>query len=116
MAGGGLGGNATGVLDDSSFLQQLEPRLARPFLVGFSDSISLVFLVGAAIMVFAFVLLLFLEEIPLRTQSGVDARAAEDRAAAQPAAVPAAVSEELGDPPTNGRHVHGAAGQAHRTA
>lgn len=117
MAAGGLGGNATGVLDDSSFLHQLEPRLARPFLVGFSDSISLVFLVGAAIMVFAFVLLLFLEEVPLRTQSGVDARAAEDRAAAVPAAaVPATVSEELGDPPTSGRHVHGIAERAHRTA
>ena len=102
VASGGLGGNSTGVLNDSSFLQQLDPRLARPILVGFSDSISLVFLVGAAIMAIAFVLLLFLREVPLRTQSGVDARAAEDRAVPQPAVVPAVVPAELGEPSTNG--------------
>jgi len=86
LAGGGLGGNATGVLDDSSFLQQIDPRLARPLLVGFAESISLVFLVAAASTALAFVLLLFLREVPLRTQSGFDARASED---AEAAVVPA---------------------------
>jgi len=76
---GGVGGsgNAGGVLQDSSFLQHIDPRLARPFLVGFSNAMDEVFLVAAVIMFIAFVLLLFLEEVPLRTQSGIQALAAE---------------------------------------
>jgi hypothetical protein len=65
------------VLQDSSVLQQMDPRLARPFLVGFSDSMDLVFLVAAGIVAVAFVVLLFLKELPLRTQSGLEARSAE---------------------------------------
>jgi hypothetical protein len=78
-AGGvsGSGGNAGGVLQDSSFLQHIDPRLARPFLVGFSEAMDGVFLVAAGVMLLAFVLLLFLEEIPLRGQSGIEALAAE---------------------------------------
>ena len=76
---GGAGGNgdASGVLQDSSFLQEIDPRLARPFLVGFSEAMDLVFLIAAGVMLLAFVLMLFLEEVPLRTQSGIQARAAE---------------------------------------
>jgi hypothetical protein len=79
QAGGvsGSGGNAGGVLQDSSFLQRIDPRLARPFLVGFSDAMDGVFLVAAGVMLLAFVLMLFLEEVPLRNQSGIDALAAE---------------------------------------
>lgn len=69
--------NASGVLQDSSFLQHIDPRLARPFLVGFSDAMDGVFLTAAGIMCLAFVVLLFLEEIPLRNQSGIEALAAE---------------------------------------
>ncbi|MGH3753260.1 MAG: MDR family MFS transporter [Pseudonocardiaceae bacterium] len=70
-------GGADGVLQDSSFLQHIDPRLARPFLVGFSDAMDLVFLVAAGAMFLAFVILLFLKEIPLRNQSGIEALAAE---------------------------------------
>ncbi len=59
------GGNA-GVLQDSSFLQQVDPRLARPFLEGFAESIDAVFLTGAFVMVVAFVTTFFIKEIPLR--------------------------------------------------
>ncbi|MCS7480817.1 MDR family MFS transporter [Umezawaea endophytica] len=62
----GGGGNA-GVLQDSSFLQQVDPRLARPFLEGFAESIDAVFLTGAFVMVVAFVTTFFIKEIPLRT-------------------------------------------------
>ena len=87
-AGGvGASGNAGGVLQDSSFLQHIDPRLARPFLVGFSNAMDEVFLVAAGIMFIAFVLLLFLEEVPLRTQSGIQALAAE--LAAEASAAPA---------------------------
>jgi hypothetical protein len=77
IGNGGLNGNAGGVLQDSSFLQEIDPRLARPFLVGFSEAMDLVFLIAAGVMFLAFVLMLFLEEVPLRTQSGIEARAAE---------------------------------------
>src|SRR5699024_9103960 len=49
---GGTAGSGTGVLKDSSFLSSLDPRLAKPFLQGFSDSMDLVFLVGSVVMVF----------------------------------------------------------------
>ncbi|MGH3914805.1 MAG: MFS transporter [Pseudonocardiaceae bacterium] len=74
---GGISGNAGGVLQDSSFLLHIDPRLARPFLVGFSDAMDLVFLIAAVVMFAGFVLMLFLKEVPLRTQSGIEARAAE---------------------------------------
>jgi MFS family permease len=74
---GGGSANAGGVLQDSSFLQHIDSRLARPFLVGFSDAMGGVFLVAAGVMFLAFVLLLFMEEIPLRNQSGIEALAAE---------------------------------------
>ncbi|WP_018686761.1 MFS transporter [Actinokineospora enzanensis] len=63
------GGGGGGVLQDSSFLQQIDPRLARPFQEGFVESIQLVFLVGAGVMVLAFLVSLFIKEIPLRTAS-----------------------------------------------
>jgi EmrB/QacA subfamily drug resistance transporter len=62
------GGNA-GVLQDSSFLQQVDPRLARPFLEGFASSIDAVFLAGGFVMILAFVTTWFIKEIPLRTST-----------------------------------------------
>ncbi|MGH4016272.1 MAG: MSCRAMM family protein [Pseudonocardiaceae bacterium] len=88
IGNGAISGNAGGVLQDSSFLQQIDPRLARPFLIGFSEAMDLVFLIAAGVMFLAFVLMLFLEEVPLRTQSGIEARAAE--LAAETGAAPTA--------------------------
>jgi EmrB/QacA subfamily drug resistance transporter len=73
LHGGGVGG----LLQDASFLQQVDARLAQPFLVGFSNSIDLVFLIVAALAVLALVVTLFIKEIPLRTMSGVQAMAEE---------------------------------------
>jgi hypothetical protein len=73
---GGTGG-AGGVLQDSSFLQVIDPRLARPFLVGFSDSMQLVFLVAACVISLAWFAVLAMRELPLRTQSGIQARESE---------------------------------------
>jgi len=67
------GSGASGVLDDSSFLIGLDDRLARPFLVGFSESMDLVFLVGAFVLALAIVVVAFLPEVELRTSSGLDA-------------------------------------------
>ncbi len=83
---GSLGSGASGVLDDSSFLNQLDDRLARPFLEGFADSMDLVFLVATGILALAIVVVQFLPELPLRTSSGIDAIRDEDAAAKAAAA------------------------------
>lgn len=37
-------------IDDTSFLNRLDPDLARPILQGFADSMHLVFAIGAAVL------------------------------------------------------------------
>ncbi len=74
--------SAGGALNDSSFIDALDPRLARPFLVGFADSISGVFLLGAIVLAVALAIVWFLPEEKLRNQSGIDARHQEAAAAA----------------------------------
>ncbi|MDU0313835.1 MDR family MFS transporter [Phycicoccus sp. M110.8] len=82
------GGSAsgTGVLKDSSFLNSLDARLAKPFLQGFSDSMDLVFLVGSGVMVVGFLVMLFLPHVELRGGSAYSERGASDKADAQRAA------------------------------
>ena len=89
-----------GALDDTSFLAQLDPRLARPFLEGFAGSISLVFLVGALVLVVAMVAVLFLPEEPLRTVSGIQARHEDDERRASEAAAVTAGSSQMVDAET----------------
>ena len=69
----------TGSLNDTSFVQSLDKVLAHPFLVGFSQAMDIVFLVGAIVLVSALVLSLMLKEIPLRQLSGIEAARAEAR-------------------------------------
>jgi Carboxypeptidase regulatory-like domain/Major Facilitator Superfamily len=80
------------VLNDSAFLQTIDARLARPILEGFSNSITLVFLVAACVIAVGFVLVLFVRELPLRTMSGARAAAMEE--AARTGEVPAAIPAE----------------------
>jgi hypothetical protein len=69
--GGRVSGDA---INDTSFIQHLNPVLARPFKVGFADAMDYVFLIGAGVLVVAFAFMLFLPELPLRTQSAYAAR------------------------------------------
>lgn len=69
------------VLSDSSVLIGLDPVLARPFLVGFAESMQLVFLLGAAVLAVAAVVVLFLPEEPLRSGSALQERLADEAAA-----------------------------------
>jgi MFS family permease len=78
-AGGG-GGGAVNPLSDSSFIQQLDPRLAKPFLVGFSQSMDLVFLIGSAVMIIAFIVVWFLPHVELRSGSSYESRGNQDAA------------------------------------
>lgn len=84
---GGGAASASGVLKDSSFLTNLDPRLAKPFLEGFSASMDLVFLVGAGVMVLGFLVLLFLPHVELRSGSAYSERGKAD-AEAEAAAAP----------------------------
>jgi EmrB/QacA subfamily drug resistance transporter len=73
----GRGGGAGGALQDASFLHHIDPRLAHPFYVGFTDSMTLVFACSAGIAVLAFALFLFMKEVPLRKRSGLEEAALE---------------------------------------
>ena len=83
---GGGAASASGVLKDSSFLTNLDPRLAKPFLEGFSASMDLVFLVGAGVMVFGFLVMLFLPHVELRSGSAYSERGKADAEAEAAAA------------------------------
>ena len=85
QAGGG-GGGAINPLSDSSFIQQLDPQLAKPFLVGFSEAMDLVFLIGSAVMVIAFAVVWFLPHVELRSGSAYQSRGEQDAADAALAA------------------------------
>jgi EmrB/QacA subfamily drug resistance transporter len=72
------GGSVNGTtLNDTSFLEHADRRLAAPFFRGFSSSVDLVFMIAACALVVAFALLLFLREVPLRSLSGIEAAHAE---------------------------------------
>jgi EmrB/QacA subfamily drug resistance transporter len=70
---------STGALTDSSFINHLDPRLARPFLVGFAESIDRVFLLGTIVLAIAWVIVWFLPEEKLRSMSGLQAQASRSR-------------------------------------
>jgi EmrB/QacA subfamily drug resistance transporter len=61
---------------DSSFLTGLDPRLARPFLMGFAESTVTVFVAAAAVVGIAFAMSWFIKAAPLRDKSAA-AEAAE---------------------------------------
>jgi EmrB/QacA subfamily drug resistance transporter len=88
---GGRTSLSSDALNDSSFINNLDERLARPFLVGFAEAIDAVFLLGAIVLLLAFVVVWLLPEERLRSQSGIQARQSQEEAAAAAAAgVPAA--------------------------
>jgi EmrB/QacA subfamily drug resistance transporter len=84
-------GNA---LEDSSFINDLAPPIAHPFMVGFSDSMDLVFILAALVILVGVVVVAFLPDLPLRQLSGVQARQADDEAAAAAAAAAANVPSD----------------------
>jgi EmrB/QacA subfamily drug resistance transporter len=85
------GGFAT-VLANTSAIARF-PLLVLPFKTGFSNALDLVFLVAAAVVAVGFFVLLFLPQLPLRNQSGIQAQQAAAEAGRHAAA------EEEGDRP-----------------
>jgi EmrB/QacA subfamily drug resistance transporter len=72
------GGTALGdqLKTDSSFLNNIDPRLARPFEVGFAESAVQVFVWGSVAVAIAFVLSFFIKAPPLRETSAAQEAAA----------------------------------------
>jgi len=91
-------------LSDSSFINHLDPRLAKPFLIGFSDSIDGVFLLGAFVLLVGFVVVWFLPELKLRSQSGIDAARSQANGAGK-AEAPSLLEEVAGGASENGHLV-----------
>ena len=79
-----------GSVSDTSFLSSLDAVIAHPLKVGFADAMSTVFLLAAGIMLIGVLIMWFLPELPLRTQSGIQARRTADADAQAPAAAAAA--------------------------
>jgi EmrB/QacA subfamily drug resistance transporter len=78
--------SAGGDLSDTSFIQQLPSYLALPFKIGFSNTLDLVFLIAAIVVALGFFVLIFLPQLALRTQSGIQAaQAGQAGAGADPA-------------------------------
>jgi EmrB/QacA subfamily drug resistance transporter len=84
-------------INDTSFLKHMDSVLAHPFKVGFSQAMSIVFLVGACVLVLAVILSAMLKEIPLRTMSGLEAARAEEAAVVEARPDPAGATHESVD-------------------
>src|SRR4029078_10089921 len=97
-AAAGNGAAFNNALQDSSFVQRIDPRLAPPYLDGFSHAMSTVFLVATFILLIAFFVSFLLPHVELRSNSAYSQRAAEgaEPAAGAPADAPL-VSVAAGD-------------------
>jgi EmrB/QacA subfamily drug resistance transporter len=71
LKGGNMADLAGKLNTDSSFLNNLDPRLARPFLMGFADAGVTVFSIAAGVVAIAIVLAIFTKAPALRTKSAV---------------------------------------------
>ncbi|WNI16478.1 MDR family MFS transporter [Actinacidiphila sp. ITFR-21] len=88
----------SGTLNDTSFLNRIDPVLGHPFKVGFTDAIDVAFLVGAAVLVIALVLSTLIKEVPLRTTAAAFAEEPEPAAEGPAAGGPAAGGPAAGGP------------------
>ena len=82
QAAAGNGAAFNNALQDSSFVQRIDPRLAQPYLDGFSQAMSTVFLVATFILLIAFVVSFFLPHVELRASSAYNQRGSDEAAAA----------------------------------
>jgi hypothetical protein len=73
------------ITDDSSVINGLDPVLAHPFKVGFSESIVKVFWIVSGIGLLAFLVLLLMPDVVLRDTSAAAASAAQRTAAEESA-------------------------------
>lgn len=86
--------SASGSISDTSFLTGADPRLTKPFMVGFTQSAVLIYWVGFGVLLLAFVLTWFFRVPPLRQRSALQERA--DEAGAAEAGAAEAGADEAG--------------------
>ncbi|MBN9613487.1 MAG: DHA2 family efflux MFS transporter permease subunit [Actinobacteria bacterium] len=67
--------SASGSISDTSFLTGADPRLTKPFMVGFTQSAVTIYWVGFSVLLLAFVLTWFFRVPPLRQRSALQERA-----------------------------------------
>ena len=72
------GGVLDRVQDDSSIISQMADVFAHPFKVGFAASMDSVFLLASGVAAVAFLVLLLMPHVELRTQSASAARASDE--------------------------------------
>ena len=70
-----------GVQNDSAIIGKLPSIVAHPFKVGFAESMDLVFIVAAGIMLIGFLIMLLMPKVTLRDKSATAEAAAEAAAA-----------------------------------
>lgn len=87
--------SGSGSLDDTSFLNDADPRLSKPFLVGFNASAIQVYWVALIVVLIAFVLTWFFKTPPLRAKSALQ-EAADDAAEKDEAARKEEENEDVG--------------------
>ncbi|WP_111767882.1 MDR family MFS transporter [Nakamurella deserti] len=76
------GAQLAGLSEDSAFINTLPATLAQPVKQGFVDSTHVVYILAGIVAVLAFLLVLLLKEVPLRTKSALQEIQEEDAAAA----------------------------------
>jgi hypothetical protein len=64
-------------VSDTSFLNGADPVLTKPFMVGFTQAIDVIYWVGFGVLMLAFVLSWFFKAPPLRTRSALQEQADE---------------------------------------
>jgi EmrB/QacA subfamily drug resistance transporter len=69
-------------LDDTSFINKLDPVLAAPFKEGFADAITRVFFISALITILSLILALFIPHVALQEKSGLETMRDDDAAKA----------------------------------
>lgn len=95
------------ILNDSAFLNTLTPEQAHPYEVGFSQSMSLVFLLVAGSLVICLILSIMMKEVPLRLTAGNQAAAeemAQDKALSDAGALSGAAQGAPGRAPSISPH------------
>ncbi|HEX2705187.1 MAG TPA: MDR family MFS transporter [Candidatus Lustribacter sp.] len=99
LKAGQSGGSTSGfaaALSDSSFVSVIDPRLAHPYLVGFAESMSTVFLVASGVLVLAFAVSWFLPHVELRSNADFAQSRAEHAASGGTPAEAASAPPPLG--------------------
>ena len=86
----GSGAGFSSALSDSSFVKLIDPALSHPYLVGFAEAMSAVFLTASAVLVFALIASWFLPHVELRSNAAFAKSRAEHAASGGDAAPPIA--------------------------